>query len=323
MLAAAALALEPGKTCPVWRIEEAVAQATGLHVVSDGLLYASAAATPSGQARALATLEALCSTPARGFMRNPEWEWGDAGSFLRFRTANRDVWRAAMLPQATVDWLDGEIHRFLPRSEDHAKAIDFSLTVDPEQWTRQFARLSDLQILYGARVLHGDPRDLAEIARHATWALASQYGQVGASLLRFLGGMDSAQWQLARAGKLRWPEDLTPDQGKMLAQALAENVIVPAVAGDYPHILISVDEAELRQYSHGGVSLVDWGYRSADRNEGGGSSDSLVGALPKACHRVKLSAHLADATSSKDTRVFEKQATFLPKAFTVHAQVAE
>ncbi len=320
-LAGAALVLEPGKTYQAWQIEEAVARATGLSVVSDGLLYASAAAAPSGQARVLATLEALCSIPSRDFMHSPEWEWGDVGSFLRFRTSNRDVWRAAMLLQATVDWLDVEVRPFLPKPEESAKSVGFTLTIDPEQWTRQFARLSDLQMRYGARVLHGDPRDPAEVARHATWELASQYVQAGMLLLRFLGDMDSAQWELARAGTLRFPEDVTPDQGRALAQALAENVLVPPAANDYPHIRISLDEAELRQYPKTGASLVFWTYSSAGKGEGGGSYDVLVGAPPKACYRIKLSASPTEGASAEDARRFEKQVTFLPKTLTVEAQI--
>ena len=323
-LAELAVALESGKAYPVWCIAEAVAQATGKHVVSDGLLYASAAAAPSGQARALATLQALCSQPARGFMRTPEWEWGDAGRFLRFRTTNRDIWRAARLPEATRNWLDDRSRPFLPKPEDHAKVIDLTLSVDPEEWTRQFCGVDDLQILHGARVLQGDPHDPVEVARRAAWEGLSQYGQVGLSVLRFLGGLDGAQWQLARAGKLRWPEDVTPDQGKLLVQALSEKIMIQPVAGSYTHMRVSLDEADLYQYRTGGTRLIWWQYRgTSERGGGGGSSDSLVGPPPKACHRVTLAAFAMDQSTKREARAFEKQASFLPKVLTVHAGVPD
>jgi len=322
-LAALVLALESGKVYPEWRIKEAVAHATGMHVVSDGLLYASTAAAPSGQARALATLEALCSQPARGFMRSPEWEWGDAGTFLRFRTANRDVWRAARLPEATIDWLDTELRPFLPKPEDQAKAIDLVLTVDPEQWTRQWAHLNDLQMLHGARVLHGDPRDPAEVARHATWEVASPYAQVGLSLLRFLGSLDSAQWQLAWAGKLRWPEEVTPDQGKLLMQALVEKVMIPPAVDAYPHLHIALDEAEPHAFGQEQVGLMGWdGVDALGHAMGGGGPALLTGPTPKQCYRVTLTASAMDQPTRSDLH-FEKYASFLPKTLTVHTEVPE
>jgi hypothetical protein len=317
-LAAAGLDLQAGKTYPVWRIEEAVARATGSHVVSDGLLYASAAAVPEGQPRALATLEALCSQPARGFMRSPEWEWGDAGTFLHFRTANRDIWRAAHLPAATTEWLDAQTRPFLPKPEDRGKAFDFSLSIDPEAWTRQFAGLSDLQLLYGARVLHGDPSDPAEAARHAAWTQASEYAQVGLSLLRFLGGLDSAQWRLARAGALRWPEEVTPDQGKLLALALSEKLMRPPAAGAFPRIRISVDASEPKELAPGYINLADAFGIDADGHPLGSMSASLTGPAPKRCHRVTLSASVAEKPGLGDPRL-DKHASFLPETLVVHA----
>ena len=320
-LAAAGLNLQAGKTYPVWRIEEAVARATGRHVVSDGLLYASAAAAPEGQPRALATLEALCSQPARDYMRSPEWEWGDAGAFLHFRTANRDIWRAAHLPAATTEWLDAQIRPFLPKPEERGKAFDFSLSIDPEVWTRHFAGLSDLQLLYGARVLHGDPSDPAEAARHAAWTQASEYAQDGPSLLRFLGGLDSAQWRLARAGALRWPEEVTPDQGRLLALALSEKLMRPPAAGAFPRIRISVDASEPKELAPGYISLADaFGIDGGGHPLGSMGSPPLTGPAPKRCHRVTLSASVAEKPGLRGPRL-DKHVSFLPETLAVRAEL--
>ncbi len=306
-----------------WRIEEAVALATGMNVVSDGLLYASAGTAPAGQPLALATLEALCSQPAKDFMRTPEWEWGDAGSFLRFRTSNRDVWRAARLPAATQTWLDKSVRPFLPATGEDTRPVDFSLTVDPRQCARQLSDVTDMQILYGGRVLQGDPYDPAEAARRAVWQGLSQYAQAGRSLLRFLADMDDAQWALARAGKLRSPEDVTPDQSKLLTEALTEKVIMTLPAGSYTRLRVSLDQGEIRQFPGGSVGLMSWTYSQPGEPMHGGGMDTLVGGLPKACHRATLSAFTVDQATGKENMVFEKRVTFLPTALSVHVELPE
>jgi hypothetical protein len=325
LLAQTALALGKGRDYPSWRIEEEVARATGMHVISDGLLCASASvgSGESGRVAALDALKAFCAQKTSGLMRSPEWEWGDAGSFLRFRTANRDVWRAAMLPQPTVDWLGQQIGPFLPEPEDRPKAASFTLPIDPQQWTWQFGRCSDLQIQYGAQVLQGDPRDLEEITRRATWGAASDLAtQAGFALLRFLGGMESDQWQLMRAGNLRWPDDVTPDQGRLLEQVLAEKTMQAIAPQGYARIRIALGEAVPDE--RGSVSLNTTetpGAKSGSMMETVGSGD-VDSRSAKAWHQVTLTA-VTDDANGKETLVFKKQSVFLPTTLSVHADLPE
>jgi hypothetical protein len=327
LLADTPLPLDRRESYPTWRIQEEVARATGLHVVSDALLDASAypRTGTSGRVTALPSLRTFCSRKARLFMRNPEWEWGDAGSFLRFRTANRDVWRAAILPQATLDWLADQVAPFLPQPEDHPTALDFTLAVDPEQWTRQLARLTDLQIQYGAEVLHGDPRDLADAAARAAWGAASERAQAGLSLIRFLGGLDGGQWELARAGSLRWPEELTPDQGELLDQVLVERTLHAAGPEGHAHVRIAVGEATPDE--HGRMPMTTTLVPGPDGASGTMTGTSSSGGPgddtgPQAWHQATFTA-LARAGGDEETLVFERKSVFLPTTLSVHVAVPE
>jgi hypothetical protein len=313
------LDLPDAQTYPAWQIQEAVARATGMHVISDSLLYASA---PAGTT-ALASLEAFTSPRGVDFMRSPEWEWGDAGSFLRFRTSNRDVWRAALLPQETLDWVDGRLRALLPSAEEQPLAADFTLAIDPEGWTQQLARLNDLQIRYGARVVQGDPLSLSEAARHALWQSVSQYHQAGLSLLRLLGGLTDQQWQRARDGDLYWPQDFHPDQARALRAALTEKDMNPPAPGSYARIEISLGEGKPRQQSDGTVALIDTHQLApgGQGSMGGGSSDTLVGPIPEVCYQATLAASAVDRATGRETKVFTKQAFFLPKTLALHAEV--
>jgi hypothetical protein len=327
LLADTALSLSDDESYPVWRIEEEVARATGLHVVSDALLDASAypRTGPSGRVTALASLEDFCSREARLFMRSPEWEWGDAGRFLRFRTANRDIWRAAMLPQATLDWLAAQVAPFLPDSADQPLAADFTLVPDPEQWTRQLARLTDIQIQCGAEVLQGDPRDLEDAAARAAWGAASRPVQASLLLVRFLGGLDGGQWQLARAGNLRWPEDLTPDQSELLDQVLVERTLRAAGPEGHAHVRIAVGEATPDE--HGRLPVTTTLVRGPDGFSGSSSGSAHQSgpggdAGTNAWHQATFTA-LARVEGDEEALVFEKKSIFLPKTLPVHVTVPE
>ncbi len=113
----------------LWEVQQAVANAVGVNIMSDcywqprrPLLQPGIDAyldTPSPQQMtALAALrgaafggmdpsgelfkgDSLIHWPTR-----PAWEWGDAGTFLRFRSTERDLWRASLLPTDAVAALD-------------------------------------------------------------------------------------------------------------------------------------------------------------------------------------------------------------------------
>lgn len=137
-------------------------------------------------------------------------EWGDAGSFLRFRSLNRDLWRASVLPEDVVDYIDAKTQGTLE-------------SVDPDEETSGWAmppwslvdrvylagRLSHLQARFGGVLLYGDPTQPGAAARHhlrkgIVWDAVAES-------LRFLATFSEEQWQRLFKGGVRWA-DLTPDQ---------------------------------------------------------------------------------------------------------------
>jgi hypothetical protein len=315
---------------PAWRVQEAVAQATGLHVVSDGLLHASTGGWRTG-ITALGAIELLClrgrpGEVTRGTAPPPsEWEWGEAGSFLHFRTRSRDIWRAALLPQPAVDWLDEQLRPLLPAPE--AATADLTLPVVPEQWTRQAAGLTDVQIQYAAEVVHGDPRTLLEMARRAAWEGAFGASDATLPTIRFLGSLDGDQWKQAQAGELRWPRDVTPDHGKLLAQALSDPGHEPVDLRRYSAVLIALnemareDKGPLVTTTTTTVSAVDESGTSESRQVSlaYGAVSRPKEANPVSWYAVTFTALVRDQATGKETTGLEKRIAFLPKAITIHA----
>jgi hypothetical protein len=316
----------PAGVHPAWRIEEEVARTTGRHIVADALLGATAEMPPSrtgtGELNALRALEAFCNAPGRNFMRSPEWEWGDAGPFLTFRTSNREVWRAAMLPEALLEWLGAQVAPHLPESGEQTQrpaAVEFDLPVEPEQWTRWLSSLSQLQIRYGGIVPCGEPSDLLDTAGRSSWKAAFALAEFHPTMLRFLGSLSAAQWQLTRAGTLRGPGDLTPDQMKAIRAAADEKTAWTIRLPEDSWLVISVTRGpceadELRRY----VTYGQAGEQTAGGAGGGGAyPEEIAGAGD--WYRVNLAAKGLLPGEEKETTVLEKQVPFLPVSIHVRA----
>jgi hypothetical protein len=318
----------PTGTHPAWEIEEEVGRATGLHLIADGLLDAKAdlsgAGVKGGGVSALAALKAFCDTPGRNFMRSPEWEWGDAGRFLAFRTANRDIWRAAMLPQALLDWLDGQVEPYLPgpdASGERAETAEFDLPVDPAGWTFWIGSLSDLQIQYGAVVPYAEPGDLLDAARRSTWGAAFALAKENPAVLRFLGSLHSAQWESAHAGTLEAPGGLSPDQMKLLGAAIEERSSWNLHLPEDSSITISISRGEAESkvlWRH--VTYDAAGERGTGAAGGGGTySEEQAGGVD--WYRVHLTARGLLEGDDEEQTILEKQVPFLPISIEVHADV--
>ncbi len=314
-------------TYPAWQIEEEVARATGLHIVADALLDATAEIPESpagaGEVTALRALEAFCSALGRNFMRAPEWEWGDAGPFLTFRTSNRDVWRASMLPEALLEWLDGQISPFLSEpklSEGGATAAEFDLPVEPEHWTRWLSSLTDLQTQHGALVPYGEPGDLLDVARRSTWKAAFALAEMEPAMFHFLGGLNSAQWRAARAGTLRGTRDLSPYQMRLLQRAIDErsswNLYLPE--GSFLTVAITQgpcksDETRLH------ATYNEAGDRRVSGTAGGGTAYAEDIAGSGDWYRVNITARGRLEGDDEERTVLEKQVPFLPTS--IHVSV--
>jgi len=174
LLASLALPVEPGRPYALWELQGAVAASSGLNVVSDCfwqprrplrdaqsalLALASAARAWPGETRNLLEREWMAG-----------WEWQDAGSFLRFRSIDRDLWRASILPADVLAEVDELIHPYLPEVEERECPPEgFSLQVetDPLALIRIGSRLDDLQLAYGGLLLYEDPADPIAACRHA------------------------------------------------------------------------------------------------------------------------------------------------------------
>jgi len=313
-----------------WQIQEAVAKATGRNVISDGLLYASGLGP--GEPTALDALTWFCRQKGEEGLRSPEWEWGDAGSFLRFRTTDREAWRAAMLPPETLAWLEEQVRPHLPEGATQAS---FRLTLDQTQWTRQFARLSDLQLRYGTRVLHGDPRDLHEVARHALWEKACAYGKYGPALLRFLGKLSDEQWQRLQRGSLTWPAEVTPEQGDLLKQLLVVKSL-PGETPAYSRLRLSLGNATSDKSGRMNLEHINLTPPAAAATEAGAPAKAT--AVSRAVSRSATTGGfeissgewyqavlvaLAPGEGGREAEVFKRSAAFLPKALSVQAEAPQ
>jgi hypothetical protein len=209
----------------LWQLQEAVAKGTGLHVVSDcawpprfGFFRppgAPAAAPTALEALSAACLDSFAGIPGfRGGGQGGDLglEWGDAGSFLRFRAQRMDMWRAALLPVPVQTQLDAWLEPYLDVGADAPSPQDTPLAEDLEKMSWLAGRLDDLQVRLGGVIPYEDPSDPRAARLQAL--RASTLGAMGMQLpvLRWLATFTPDQWARARAGGLQWGRDLTPDQ---------------------------------------------------------------------------------------------------------------
>jgi hypothetical protein len=231
-LRALSLPVEASARYALWQVQEAVAARTGMHVVSDhfaqpprlpedvlGPLHPEREFAPD----ALSLLQANCTalgereqirSGAGPFSYVARWEWGDAGDFLRFRSADRDAWRAALLPADAVATLDGWLTPYLPR--DPATATSAAVPLDVRRVGALLARLDMMQRLWGGALAYGSPLDEAEQWRQAfrtRFAQVTQRPPGQPSFYVMLSELDDAQWEQAQGEGLRIGIDvaLRPD----------------------------------------------------------------------------------------------------------------
>lgn len=165
-LSSLSVRFDPGRPYALWEVQEATAAASGLHVISDCFLQ---------ERRRLGERETLLdalrlscearSQESQGSRRprtQDVWEWGDAGSFLRFRSEHRALWRASLLPVTALAQLDAYLEQYLPRPSDFgdgATTWSTRLSLDLDELIRIAQPLNDLQLEYGGRLAYEDPAD--------------------------------------------------------------------------------------------------------------------------------------------------------------------
>ncbi len=216
---------------PMWEVQAAVARETGMHVVSDSF-WQPAQRVDEQVDSAYKGLVLLCPASPLADPTQPEfalgWEWGDAGSFLRFRSLHRDVFRASILPEDTIKELDRIAAPHLPAIADIADPpteLTITLPIDLPRLVTVARSLSDLQCAYGGRIAYEDPTDFSAACRVAArGALLQPFGD-RYGFFRFLLTLDEAQWRLAQSDRgLAIPEDLDESQIAALENAVLDVV---------------------------------------------------------------------------------------------------
>jgi hypothetical protein len=227
----------------LWQIEELVAARTGMHVVSDAFwqparsVQMALEAMPPARADAPTALEALrlsCvaltpggSAPPRQWLRAVDWrrpddefarwEWGDAGNFLRFRSADRDLWRGAFLPPQTAAAMATWLAPYLPGDvEEAAERPAVTVPIDPRQLARLAAGLTEPQRRWGGMLMYGDLTEAREQYQYAMRDALLGAVAVAHHAYQLLAVMSDEQWERLGEDGLRWGDDISitpPKQG--------------------------------------------------------------------------------------------------------------
>jgi hypothetical protein len=163
-------------------------------------------------------LTALCYPPREGAVTYPDeqpalgWDWGDAGSFLRFRSQHADVWRAALLPPSVLPSLDAALVSWVEKAKqgDVPEEARFPLSVSAQ--IALVKPLDDVQLHLGGLILREDPTTPKGAARDAytrrLWDHLSDAGRA----LRFLATLDGGQRPQLLGPGLDLSGDLTAEQ---------------------------------------------------------------------------------------------------------------
>ena len=224
--------LDLGERHSLWQIQEAIAERTGLHVVSDCLCQLSstldqAAEVLYGKAdpelTALGALRLSCmglagreafAQPFTGPPPPLAWEWGDAGPLLRFRSAERDLWRAGFLPEDVLVELDQWLAPYLPQmTEALESGREVRVPVDLREMGRLAARLTEPQRRWGGTLTYENPTTAVNAYRSAfRFHVFTSIAGRGALLTQF-AVLRQDQWEDLCGEGIRWGMELAPSPG--------------------------------------------------------------------------------------------------------------
>jgi hypothetical protein len=266
VLSAAMLPLAVDTPYALWEVQESLARESGLSIVSDcfsqqkrSLQLPLSVLGRGSAADGLTATDALgasCHASGEWARRTGQegweeaWEWGDAGRFLRFRSANRDRWRKALLPGDALDRLEALVppNGIEGAGSRSTRRTEVRIPVDLRLWSGITARLDDVQVRRGGLVVYGDPAD-PQVARRQT-GVAAVLGVVrdNLELFRFFGTLSDYQWRRLLGEGLDCGRDLGAKQMAMLregllhagyapdAQALVERVVSVNKSQQWPGI---------------------------------------------------------------------------------------
>lgn len=233
----------------LWQVQEAVAAASGMHVISDCFSQPSRRLGRSREALygeeqpemtglVALRLSALSVGDPRMLVwsvagdQGAGWEWHDSGQFLRFRSLARDLWRASMLSPGLSslldDWVTPQVET---ATQSEAAGIAVDVELDLVSIAKLAAALSDRQIQQGADLMYGDPTDRAASYRQALRAGVLRAMSWATDMLRVLATLGDSQWEQLRGPGLRLGYDLTPDQRSLLGVPEAQDERDAAAVG--------------------------------------------------------------------------------------------
>jgi len=214
----------------LWQIQEAVAVASGMDVVSDcfwqperrldfllGPLYPDGAP----ELTALDVLRLSCLDYSgrlqmiymswRDLRYAEGWEWGQAGEFLQFRSMNRDMWRAAFLPADVVDAIHSWIEPYLVRDPETGRYPPVvGVALDLRECAEVAAQLGEANWRWGAGVIYGSLTDerrayLRAFREEMLSFLLPEWR--GVEMFR---GLTDDQWKKLHEQGLVWRAELAP-----------------------------------------------------------------------------------------------------------------
>jgi hypothetical protein len=143
--------------------------------------------------------------------RAEDWEWGDAGRFLRFRSRNRDLWRAALLPRETVATLHAWLEPFLPKSvEENTPLPAVEAPLDLQACGALLLGLTDAQRQWGGLICGADPTDWKEAYRRVWRRTVLEVGWRNFEVYSVLARLSAAQLDRLRTDGLVWEVDVFP-----------------------------------------------------------------------------------------------------------------
>jgi hypothetical protein len=208
-----AIPLSPETACSLWQVQEAVARLSGYHIISDCFWQPARAMRDildnlpwrdGSHMTAFDVLTLRCATccgredpwPVLDGAWSPTLEWGDAGSFLRFRTLARDVCRGGLLSAETLEladrWVEGPLAE-VAESDGPAPSIRVPVDVRDLVWLR--TELEEAQWRWGGELIYGDPTDRRNAYRHAFLVWLLRTVRENGHTLRMLGQLNDEQWQ--------------------------------------------------------------------------------------------------------------------------------
>jgi hypothetical protein len=232
-LSSLSIPLESGRDYALWQVQQAVADSSGLNIVSD--CFWQAARPLVNTESALSALETACHPrPERlkGRTKRPfwvlAWEWGDAGSFLRFRSTDREMWRASLLPPNVLlqidDWLAPRLEQVL-QSDKPSHRFPLEFPHEMERILTIAGQLDDVQLEYGARMIYEHPTDDENAWKQALREAFLCQPIDNVDYFRLFAAFTDSQWQHASGAGLNCSE-LTDLQLSRLQSAMARHGVL-------------------------------------------------------------------------------------------------